>query len=39
MPSDDCILGRSDAETERLIVQDQIYRPITRRTFQAAGIG
>ena len=36
---DDYILGRSDAETARLILQDRIYRPITRRTFEAAGIG
>ena len=37
--TDDYILGRSDSETQRLIIQDQIYRPITRRLFQAAGIG
>src|SRR5262245_25635629 len=33
------ILGHSDAETRRLILQHQIYGPITRRFFQAAGIG
>jgi SAM-dependent methyltransferase len=32
-------LGRSEAETRRLILQHQIYGPITRRLFQAAGIG
>ena len=32
-------LGRSEAETRRLILQHQIYGPITRRFFQAAGIG
>lgn len=36
---DDYILGRSEAETRRLILQHQIYAPITRRLFQAAGIG
>jgi SAM-dependent methyltransferase len=33
------VLGRSGAETRRLILQHQIYSPITRRFFQAAGIG
>lgn len=32
-------LGHSDAETRRLIVQHQIFGPLTRRFFQAAGIG
>ncbi len=39
MSEDDYVLGRSDDETRRLILQDQIYRPITRRLFEAAGIG
>jgi hypothetical protein len=38
-PDDVYALGRSDAETRRLISQHQIYGPITRRFFQAAGIG
>jgi SAM-dependent methyltransferase len=33
------VLGHSDAETRRLILQHQIYGPITRRIFEAAGIG
>jgi SAM-dependent methyltransferase len=37
--TDDYALGRSDAETRRLILQHQIYGPATRRLFQAAGIG
>src|SRR4051794_19995231 len=37
--SDEYILGRSDAETRRLIAQHQIYGPLTRRVFEAAGIG
>lgn len=32
-------LGRTEAETRRLIVQHQIYAPLTRRFFEAAGIG
>jgi 2-polyprenyl-3-methyl-5-hydroxy-6-metoxy-1,4-benzoquinol methylase len=32
-------LGRTDAETQRLILQHRIYGPITRRFFGAAGIG
>src|SRR5262245_42955850 len=36
---DTYVLGRTDAETRRLILQNQIYGPITRRFFQAAGIG
>jgi SAM-dependent methyltransferase len=31
-------LGRSDAETDRLILQNQIYGPITRRFLTGAGI-
>ena len=37
--SDTYALGRSEAETRRLIVQNQIYAPLTRRFFEAAGIG
>jgi SAM-dependent methyltransferase len=33
------MLGRSDAETRRLIAQHQIYGPLTRRVCEAAGIG
>src|SRR6476659_5452492 len=33
------VLGRSQGETRRLILQHQIYGPITRRFLQAAGIG
>src|SRR5690554_6309973 len=33
------VLGRSDGETRRLILQHQIYGPSTRRLFEAAGIG
>ena len=32
-------LGRSERETRRLILQHQIYGPVTRRFFEAAGIG
>jgi SAM-dependent methyltransferase len=32
-------LGHSEAETRRLILQHQIYGPLTRRLFEAAGIG
>jgi len=39
MKTDDYTLGRSDSETRRLIFQHQIYGPITRRFFEAAGIG
>lgn len=39
MKVDEYALGRSEAETRRLIVQNQIYGPITRRFFEAAGIG
>jgi ubiquinone/menaquinone biosynthesis C-methylase UbiE len=37
-PSDTYALGRSAAETERLIRQAQIYGPISRHFFEAAGI-
>jgi len=37
--TDEYALGRSDAETRRLIFQHQINGPLTRRFFQAAGIG
>lgn len=37
--SDTYILGRTDAETRRLILQHQIFGPLTRRFFHAAGIG
>ena len=36
---DEYVLGRSEAETRRLILQHQIYGPITRRFLQTAGIG
>jgi len=36
---DSYILGRSARETRRLILQNQIYGPITRRFFRGAGIG
>ena len=36
--SDSYGLGRSAAETERLIRQAQIYGPLTRQVFVAAGI-
>jgi len=36
---DDYILGRSDRETRRLMLQHRIYGPLTRRVFEAAGIG
>src|SRR5688500_15950587 len=36
--ADTYVLGRSDAETRRLIFQHTIYGPITRATFEAAGI-
>jgi SAM-dependent methyltransferase len=37
--TDDYVLGRSEAETRRLMLQHQIYAPLTSRFFQAAGIG
>jgi hypothetical protein len=36
--TDNYALGRSDAETQRLIVQHQIYGPFTRQFLTAAGI-
>ena len=36
---DSYALGRSEAETRRLMLQHRIYSPITRRFFEAAGIG
>ncbi len=38
-PEDTYFLGRSDAETRRLILQHQVVGPATRRFLQAAGIG
>jgi len=37
--TDTYILGRTERETRRLILQHQVFGPITRRFFQAAGIG
>lgn len=37
--TDGYALGRSAAETRRLILQHRIYGPSTRRLFEAAGIG
>ena len=37
--TDTYALRRSEAETRRLILQHRIYGPITRRFFEAAGIG
>ena len=37
-PADSYVLGRSDAETRRLIVQHQLYGPFTRQFLTAAGI-
>jgi SAM-dependent methyltransferase len=36
---DSYVLGRTDAETRRLMVQHHLFGPLTRRFFQAAGIG
>jgi ubiquinone/menaquinone biosynthesis C-methylase UbiE len=36
---DTYVLGRGEAETRRLILQHQIFGPLTRRFFEAAGIG
>lgn len=36
---DTYVLGRTERETRRLILQHQIYGPLTRRFFTAAGIG
>lgn len=38
-PSDTYALGRSEAETQRLIRQAQIYGPLTRQFLITAGIG
>jgi SAM-dependent methyltransferase len=38
-PSDPYVLGRSERETRRLILQHQVFGPLTRRFFQTAGIG
>jgi predicted methyltransferase len=37
-PADSYVLGRSDSETRRLIVQHQLYGPFTRQFLTAAGI-
>jgi SAM-dependent methyltransferase len=37
-PPDGYVLGRSDAETRRLIAQHQLYGPFTRQFLVAAGI-
>jgi SAM-dependent methyltransferase len=37
--ADTYVLGRGEAETRRLILQHLIYAPLTRRVFEAAGIG
>ena len=37
--TDPYVLGRSEAETRRLILQHLIYAPLTRRVLEAAGIG
>src|SRR5262249_42865963 len=37
--SDTYILGRSSSETRRLILQHQLFAPLTRRFFEAAGMG
>jgi hypothetical protein len=34
-PPDTYMLGRGEAETRRLILQDRIHRPLTRRVFEA----
>jgi SAM-dependent methyltransferase len=36
-PADSYALGRSEAETRRLIVQHQLYGPFTRQFLTAAG--
>ncbi|MEV5966098.1 class I SAM-dependent methyltransferase [Kribbella sp. NPDC051952] len=36
---DTYVLGRSDAEARRLILQHQVYGPLTRQLFTDAGIG
>lgn len=37
--SDIYAMGRTAKETRRLMLQHQVYGPLTRRVFQAAGIG
>lgn len=37
--SPEYMLGHSDAETRRLMLQHQLFAPITRRLFENAGIG
>jgi SAM-dependent methyltransferase len=37
-PADSYALGRSEAETRRLIVQHQLYGPLTRQFLTAAGV-
>jgi ubiquinone/menaquinone biosynthesis C-methylase UbiE len=37
--SDSYAMGRSEAETERLIRQSGLYAPFTRRLFERAGLG
>jgi SAM-dependent methyltransferase len=37
-PADSYALGRSQAETRRLIVQHQLYGPLTRQFLTAAGV-
>ena len=39
MAADEYVLGRGERETFRLMLQHQIYGSITRRIFEAAGIG
>lgn len=39
MDDTDYALGRNEAEYERLIEQAELLRPLTRRVFEAAGIG
>ena len=38
-PSPEYMLGHSDSETHRLMLQHQLFAPVTRRLFEAAGIG
>jgi ubiquinone/menaquinone biosynthesis C-methylase UbiE len=39
MDDTDYALGRNEAEHERLLEQGELLRPLTRRAFEAAGIG
>ena len=39
MDDTDYALGRNEAEHDRLIEQGELLRPLTRRVFEAAGIG